>query len=101
MYYGSIDLNKVDKSRIVTINKKTGKPFENGAKYLNVVVWINDTIDEFGNIASVQESITKDEKESGKKAVYIGNLKNPQGQDLSQKTETTTSENDGTDDLPF
>lgn len=104
MIIGSIDLNKVDKSRIVTINKKTGQPFENGAKYLNIVVWINDEIDQYGNIASIQEGISKEERESGLKGVYIGNLKNVQGQNTNQNNNTSSdvSKNDDDEnDLPF
>jgi hypothetical protein len=101
MYYGSIDLNKVDKTKIVTKDKH-GNPFENGAKYLNIVVWINDEIDKYGNIASVQEGLTKEERESGVKPTYIGNLKNPQGQDSNTKpTNQSNTSPDIEDDLPF
>lgn len=74
MYYGSIDLSKIDKTKIVSTDKN-GKPFENGAKYLNVVVWINEDPDQYGNHASIQESISKEERDSGAKGSYIGNLK--------------------------
>jgi hypothetical protein len=74
MYYGSIDLNKIDKSKIVTTDKN-GKPFENGAKYLNIVQWLNDTPDQYGNVLSIQESLSKEEREQGAKPNYIGNLK--------------------------
>lgn len=103
MLVGSIDLSKVDKTKIVT-KDKNGKLFENGAKYLNVVVWINDEADQYGNMASIQESITKEERESGKKANYIGNLKNIQGQNLSQNTTNDAlkdNSNNDEDDLPF
>ena len=71
---GSIDLSKIEKSRIVE-----GK---NGAKYYNVNVWINEGPDQYGNIASIQTGISKEEREKGTKGGYIGNLK-----DLSLKTE--------------
>ena len=105
MLVGSIDLNKVDKNKIIT-KDKDGNPFSNGAKYLNVVVWVNDQNDQYGNIASIQENISKEERESGVKATYIGNLK-----DLSQNQQQTVtnavSQNntsistDEPDDLPF
>jgi hypothetical protein len=82
MLTGSIDLSKVDKNKIVSKDKK-GQPFQNGAKYLNVVVWLNDAVDQYGNIASIQEGITKEDRDKGVKATYIGNLKNVQGQNLS------------------
>ena len=94
---GSIDLNKIDKTRIVTTDKN-GKPFENGAKYLNVVVWINDETNQYGNNASIQISQSKEERESGVKATYIGNLKEPQ----SRSNEPTSARNESVENgLPF
>ena len=74
MLSGSINLTKIDKTKIVSTNKE-GKPFDNGAKYLNVVIWLNDEADQYGNNASIQISQTKEQREAGEKAVYIGNLK--------------------------
>lgn len=94
---GSIDLNKIDKTKIVSTDKN-GNPFENGAKYLNVVVWLNDEADKYGNNASIQISQSKEEREAGVKAIYIGNLKEPQ----SRNNEPTSAKNaQATDDLPF
>lgn len=94
---GSIDLNKIDKTKIVTTDKN-GNPFENGAKYLNVVVWINDELDNYGNKASIQISQSKEEREAGGKAIYIGNLKEPQ----SRNNEPTSARSASVaDDLPF
>ena len=56
MLTGSIDLNKIDKTKIVSTNKE-GNPFDNGAKYLNVVIWLNDEADQYGNNASIQRHI--------------------------------------------
>ena len=94
---GSIDLTKIDKTKIVSTDKN-GKPFENGAKYLNVVVWINDEADKYGNNASIQISQSKEEREAGVKATYIGNLKEPQSRSNEQTTTRTASV---ADDLPF
>ena len=97
MLTGSIDLNKIDKTKIVSTDKN-GKPFENGAKYLNVVVWINDEADNYGNNASIQISQSKEEREAGVKATYIGNLKEPQ----SRNNEPTSAKIASVaDDLPF
>ena len=108
MLTGSIDLNKIDKTKIVSTNKD-GKPFDNGAKYLNVVVWINDEADKYGNNASIQISQSKEEREAGGKAIYIGNLKFPQSRDnepTSAKRESVAQVGDDflaqvSDDLPF
>ena len=97
MLTGSIDLNKIDKTKIVSADKN-GKPFENGAKYLNVVVWINDETDKYGNNASIQISQSKEERESGVKATYIGNLKEPQSRNNESTSARTSSV---ADDLPF
>lgn len=94
---GSIDLNKIDKTKIVSTDKN-GKPFENGAKYLNVVVWLNDEADKYGNNASIQISQSKEERESRVKATYIGNLKEPQSR-TNEPTSTRTAQ--VADDLPF
>ena len=94
---GSIDLNKIDKTKIVSTDKN-GNPFENGAKYLNVVVWLNDEADKYGNNASIQISQSKEEREAGVKAIYIGNLKQPQSRN-NEPTSTRTAQ--VADDLPF
>ena len=94
---GSIDLNKIDKTKIVSTDKN-GNPFENGAKYLNVVVWINDEPDKYGNNASIQISQSKEEREAGVKAIYIGNLKEPQSRNNEPTSARTASV---ADDLPF
>ena len=95
---GSIDLNKIDKTKIVD-RDKNGNPFENGAKYLNVVVWLNDEADKYGNKASIQISQSKEQRDAGVKATYIGNLKEPQ----SRNNEPTSAKNAQAkiDDLPF
>ena len=101
MLLGSIDLAKIDKNRIITTDKN-GKPFDNGAKYLNIVVWINEEVDQYGNIASIQEGISKEERESGIKPTYLGNLKNVAGQNVSEKTDDKKTESKKEeDDLPF
>jgi hypothetical protein len=94
---GSIDLNKIDKTKIISTDKN-GKPFENGAKYLNVVVWLNDETDKYGNNASIQISQSKEERDAGVKAIYIGNLKEPQGR-TNEPTSTKTASVEDT--LPF
>ena len=94
---GSIDLNKIDKTKIVSTDKN-GNPFENGAKYLNVVVWINDEADKYGNSASIQISQSKEERDAGVKATYIGNLKEPQSRS-NEPTSTRTASVE--DSLPF
>ena len=100
MLTGSIDLNKIDKTKIVD-RDKDGNLFQNGAKYLNVVVWINDEADKYGNNASIQISQSKQEVEAGEKATYIGNLKFPQSRDNEPTSAKRESVAQIGDDLPF
>jgi len=100
MLVGSIDLSKIDKKRVIT-KDKDGKPFQNGGKYYNVVVWVNDEVDQYGNIASVQESITKEEREQGVKSTYIGNLKDPNVQNEPKNANVPVGQAPEDDDLPF
>ena len=94
---GSINLSKIDKTKIISTDKN-GNPLENGSKFLNIVVWINDEPDQYGNNASIQISQSKEERESGVKSIYIGNLKQPQ----TRNNEPTSAKNaQATDDLPF
>jgi hypothetical protein len=69
-FYGSIDFSK-----LLEQAKNGNKAFtknENGKIYLNVRVYVNDEVDKYGNIASLQSNFkgaTKDDK------FYFGNLK--------------------------
>lgn len=100
MLTGSIDLNKIDKTKIVD-RDKDGNLFQNGAKYLNVVVWINDEADKYGNNASIQISQSKEEREAGEKATYIGNLKFPQSRDGEKAKAEPVRSSEELDNLPF
>ncbi len=88
MYVGSIDLSKIDKTKITE-----GK---NGAKYYDINIWINDKEDQFGNIGSIQERMSKEEREASQKPKYIGNCKDYQG----KKPEAKEPQEQG-GDLPF
>lgn len=93
---GSIDLNKIDKSRIVT-----GK---NGAKYYNISIIINDTKDQYGNDCSIQEGQTKEERSAKKERKYIGNGKtiySGQPKQQAQNENSQTFTDGGGDSLPF
>jgi len=61
----SIDLNKLDKSRIIE-----GK---NGAKYYNFTVNVNDEKDQYGNDASVTISQTAEERQAKAQRTFVGN----------------------------
>lgn len=58
---GSIDLSKIDQTKVVE---------KNGHKYLNLTVWLNDEPDQYGNDAGIQQHVAK-----GEAKIYLGNLK--------------------------
>lgn len=98
----SIDLSKIDKSRIVE-----GKT---GAKYYNLDVIVNDEPDKFGNTVAVIQKQSKEERERKDKKIYLGNGKIvwKSGQEAVQhkqyqKKEETFNSNtdDNYDSLPF
>ena len=92
LYNGSICLSDIPKEKITTSEK-------NGKKYLNFNLWVNDEKDQYGNIGSINVSQTKEERESGAKKVYFGNIK-PVERNSPQQSANTQS-NDLEDDLPF
>jgi len=63
----SIDISKIDKSRI-----KEGK---NGAKYYNLTVDKKQAPDQFGNDHTVYQTPTKEEREAKASKVYLGSGK--------------------------
>ena len=86
LFLGSIDLSKINKSDIVSTDKN-GEEFRNGAKYLNVTIWVNDEPDKYGNHISIKAG----PKDSN---YYIGNAKAWQKQGEKQEQEQDN-------DLPF
>lgn len=86
-YYGSFALEDLFQGKIgkasngksyVCIDDLVTEPFKvgkNGKHYVNIGVWINDDIDEYGNIAGISLSQTMQQREAKEKKVYIGNLR--------------------------
>lgn len=96
---GSIDLTKIDKTKIKEVTKKDGTI----AKYLDVSIFVNDSEDDYKNIASMTIGQTKEEREAKTPKVYLGNLKRTwassgeptaTAKPQTQQPKTTTSEND-------
>lgn len=94
----SIDLTKIDKTRIKDVIRKDGTT----AKFLNLVMMTNETPDAYGNDGFIAESVTKEEKEQGKKGAILGNCKivGKPAQPQTAPTQNTASAN-VVDDLPF
>lgn len=93
----SIDLSKIDKSKI--IEGKNG----NGAKYYNLIVTLNDEKDKYDNDISVTDSQTKDQRDAKEKKTYLGNGRTIWANE--PKKEENENESDGSegysDNLPF
>lgn len=91
-YNGSICLSDIPEEKITE-----GK---NGKKYLNVKLWVNDVPDRYENIGSIQIQQTKDEREAGNKATYIGNFKAPAENKQVVPAENKAVTPDYSDSLP-
>jgi hypothetical protein len=66
LFSASLDVSKITKSKLVKGQK---------GKYANVTISINDEKDQYGNLASIYESQTKEEREANAPRVYLGNAK--------------------------
>lgn len=76
----------------------SGSRAKNGKVYTNVVIWINDDEDKFGNIGSISLSEPKDSQE---KKTYIGNFKEPKSQAAAPLEKGEVAGDKESDDLPF
>ncbi len=93
----SIDLTKVDKTRIKEVQKKDGTT----GKFLNLVMMTNEQPDQYGNDGFIAESVTKDEKEAGKKGTILGNCKQVGKAPAPAPVKPNTADVNAVDDLPF
>jgi hypothetical protein len=66
LFSASLDVSKITKSKLVKGQK---------GNYANVTISINDEADQYGNLASIYESQTKEEREAKAPKVYLGNAK--------------------------
>jgi len=84
---GSIDLNKIDKSKVKEVKLKDGSV----AKFYDIKVVLKDETDQYGQSGFICQGQTKEEREAKADTVYLGNLK---------KLDYTKKEEES-DDLPF
>ena len=88
----SINLDKIDKSKIITGKK---------GKYLNLTLGSNrDGEDQYGNTHYIYQSQTKEEREAKNEKVYLGNGKEFNFDEPKTETAAVTSVGSD-DDLPF
>jgi hypothetical protein len=95
---GSIDLSKIDKSKITEKTLKDGTI----GKFININVTINNEVDPYGNIAGLTISQTQEERTAKTKKVYLGNLKRVWSDNVPTLEQPKNNSNeDNKDDLPF
>lgn len=99
----SLDLRKINKNRI--------KHHENGALYYPIQIFLNDEPDKYHNDTAIRDHLTKEEKERGVKAEYLGNGKTTYNSERSSAPAASSDNNAHNeqpgqatgpkDDLPF
>ena len=67
----SINLNKIDASKIKTMTLKNGEV----AKFIDLTIFTKDEVDNYGNNASMTMSQTKEERAAKEPTIYLGNGK--------------------------
>ena len=90
LYLASIDVTKIDKSKLVEFTRKDGTK----GTSLNVAVWIDQNPDADWKACSIQQSTKKDDPK-----IYLGN-----GKKWDQSPRDITPEHDtnqADSDLPF
>ena len=90
----SINLSKLDKSKLFK-----GK---DGSMWANLTSYLDTEKDQYDNNGGIQQSLSKEEREQGIKAPYIGNNKifwTDSSQAQAKSPEPTLSLED--EDLPF
>lgn len=92
----SIDLTKIDKSKIVEGKK--------GQKYYNIGIIVNDEKNQFGQNVSLFDDQSKEEREARKPKNYLGNGKsvwsNNKNIDVPDEEIATSNKKDSSG-LPF
>lgn len=97
----SIDVSSLPKEKFVKA--------KNGKVYYNFTVSVNDDTNQFGQNVSAFDSMTKEEREAGKKKTYLGNgrviwtdgsVVVAEKQDEETKEEVVVEKDSG-DDFPF
>lgn len=96
----SIDLNKIDKSKI--------KPHKNGAKYYAITVDEKQMPDQYGNTHTVYDTQSKEERSAKANKNYLGSGReyvfggNKQAANAPQQPQNPINQTPETiDDLPF
>lgn len=94
MFAASIDVTKISKYKLYKGKKGT---------YCNVTIVLNDSEDEYGNIISISENQSKEDRENKVKKNYLGNGKLiwSDENDTPSNEEVNKLSEEQDDDLPF
>jgi len=87
LFIGSICVSDIPKDKLTQA--------KNGKLYLNVDLWVNAEVDQYGNIGSVSVRQSKEDREAKEKKIYIGNFKK------SELKQPDAPAADVLSDLPF
>jgi hypothetical protein len=87
LFIGSICVSDIPKDKLTQA--------KNGKLYLNVDLWVNAEVDQYGNIGSVSVRQSKEDREAKVKKIYIGNFKE------SELKGPATPQQEALNDLPF
>jgi hypothetical protein len=87
LFNGSICVSDIPKEKLTQA--------KNGKLYLNIDIWINADVDQYGNIGSVSVRQSKEQREAKEKKTYIGNFKK------SELRQPDAPPADILEDLPF
>ena len=92
----SIDLSKIDKSKIID-----GK---NGAKYYNFTILVNDEPNQFGKDVALTQEQTKEQRANKDKKEYIGSGKTvwkSESNSVNKEEDFRVADNKNESSLPF
>jgi hypothetical protein len=102
LFSASLDVSKISKDKLVKGEKGT---------YLNITISINDEADKYGNVLTITESHTQEEREAKANKNYLANGKlvwSTEGGSVAKKTPATPAPAPATeavveegDELPF
>ena len=102
LFSASLDVSKISKDKLVKGEKGT---------YLNITISINDEADKYGNVLTITESQTQEEREAKANRNYLANGKlvwTTEGGSVAKKVPATPTPSPSSqskveegDDLPF
>ena len=97
----SVDLTKIDKSKIKEVTRKDGTK----ALFIDLTLYVNSEADQYSNIGSVAINQSKEEREAKAPKVYVGNAKRQWASSSVSASEVgnlnVKSQEDLSQDLPF